>query len=275
MKPIYGLLAALLLLLMACTADEPAEPARDTPPPAAETAQAPPPATAPPANEGPADPVEESAALDAETEAADDVELALADPEETADAPASSQFVEGEHYRVLMPAQPTSSSPDQVEVAEVFWYGCPHCFTFEPYLENWRENLPSWVNFVRIPAVWNDQVRMHARAFYTAEALGKLEEIHGPLFREIHVNNNPLPSEDALASFFAAHGVDEETFHETFRSFAVETSLRRADTLNRRYQVQSVPVIVVNGKYVTDGEMAGGYEALLAIVDELAASEHE
>lgn len=276
MKAIYLLTAALLLPLMACTADEP-EPPADPAPPAAETAQAPAdtPAPAPPADEQPADPVEESAALDSEADAPDDVELALADPEEAPGAPASSRFVEGEHYRALMPAQPTSSSPDQVEVAEVFWFGCPHCYAFEPYLQRWLEDAPSWLSFVRIPAVWDEGLRLHARAFYTAEALGKLEEIVTPLFREIHVNNNPLASEDALAEFFAAHGVDEETFRDVFDSFSVDMSLRRADTLNRRYQVQSVPVIVVNGRYVTDGEMAGGYEELLAIVAELATAERE
>ncbi|MBA3563025.1 MAG: thiol:disulfide interchange protein DsbA/DsbL [Gammaproteobacteria bacterium] len=278
MKPIYALLATLMLPLLACTADEPATPVEDTADPATE---APPPGETPErgevpaAGERPPDPVEESAALDAETEAGDDVELALADPAEATDGPASSRFVADEHYRVLMPTQPTSSSPDQVEVAEVFWYGCPHCYTFEPFLAEWRQDLPSSVNFVRIPAVWNDQVRMHARAFYTAEALGKLEEIHTPMFREMHVNNNPLATEDALAGFFAEHGVEEDTFRETFRSFAVETKLRRADTLNRRYRVQSVPVVVVNGKYVSDADMVGGYEELLVLVDELAASENE
>ncbi|CAN5141473.1 hypothetical protein BH24PSE2_BH24PSE2_05050 [soil metagenome] len=278
MKSLYVLLASLLLL--ACSAEEPAAgpdtigPAPETtaPPAAAEPAAA---EEAAPAKEPAPAPVEESAALDAETETDDEVELALADPaEESAEQPASSQFKPKEHYRVLVPAQPTSSSPDQVEVAEVFWYGCPHCYSFEPYLEKWRSDLPSYVNFVRIPAVWHDRARMHARAFYTAEALDKIEEIHAPLFREIHINNNPLATEDALADFFAKHGVDEEAFRDTFRSFAVETKLRRADTLNRRYGVQSVPVVVVNGKYVSDAEMVGGFDQLLTLVDELAASEN-
>jgi thiol:disulfide interchange protein DsbA len=76
----------------------------------------------------------------------------------------NSEFVLGTHYQRLSPTQPTSSSPDQVEVAEIFWYGCPHCYTFDPYLENWKETLAEDVNFIRIPAVWNNVLQTHAKS---------------------------------------------------------------------------------------------------------------
>jgi thiol:disulfide interchange protein DsbA len=199
-------------------------------------------------------------------------ELVATDP---AGAPTTGRFELGVHYLRLSPTQPTSSSPDKIEVAEVFWYGCPHCFNFDPLLETWRQTAPEYVSFVRVPAVWNPLLQLHARAFYTAEALGKGEEMHGEFFRAIHERNNFLDSEDKLREFFGQFGVDAATFDSTFTSFAVQTKLQRADELSRRYRIQSVPTIIVNGKYTTDGGQAGSYEDLLALVDELAAVERQ
>jgi thiol:disulfide interchange protein DsbA len=187
--------------------------------------------------------------------------------------PTSERFELGSNYVRLSPTQPTSSSPTQVEVAEVFWYGCPHCYRFDAYLKRWNADKPTYIHFLRIPAVWNPVLRLHARAFYTAEALGKGDAMHDAFFQEIHENGNPLDSEDKLAEFFARFGVDAQTFQETFDSYAVQEKLQQADELNRRYRIESVPSLVVNGKYVTSGGMVGSYEELLELVDELAASE--
>jgi len=194
--------------------------------------------------------------------------LAQADP-----APASGRFQLGTHYERLPAAQGTSSSPDLVEVAEIFWYGCPHCYTFDPYLENWREDLPEDVNFVRIPAVWNALLQIHARAFYAAEALGLSDELHTEIFREIHINRNFLDSQDALADFFVAHGVEADAFDAAFESFSVNTKMNRADELSRRYRIASVPTVIINGKYTSDAGMAGSYEELMELIDELVAME--
>jgi thiol:disulfide interchange protein DsbA len=189
-------------------------------------------------------------------------------------SPTSGRFQLGTHYNRLSPTQPTSSSPEQVEVAEIFWYGCPHCFAFDPFVKAWVAKKPEYASFVRVPAVWNPLLRLHARAFYTAEALGKGNEMHDALFREIHENHNMLDTEDKLRDFFGKFGVDAAAFKGAFDSFAVHAKLQRADELNRRYKISSVPTIVVNGKYTTDGSMAGGYDELFALVDELAAAEH-
>jgi thiol:disulfide interchange protein DsbA len=214
--------------------------------------------------------LEAAAAAEAAAQAAAAVPAAAGDDA----APVlSMRFQLGTHYRRLSPTQPTSSSPEQVEVAEVFWYGCPHCRTFDPYLQSWQTRKAEYVNFVRIPAVWNPLVRLHARAFYTAEALGKSAEMHDAFFTEMHVNGNSLESEAKLQAFFAGFGVDPAAFKTAFDSFDVHRMVQRADELSRRYEIASVPTIVVNGKYVTDGGMAGGYEPLLELVDELAATE--
>jgi len=189
-------------------------------------------------------------------------------------SPTSARFQLGKHYTRLSPTQPTSSSPDKVEVTEVFWYGCPHCFAFDPYLKAWLAKKPEYVSFQRVPVVWSELAKIHARAFYCEEALGKTAEIHDALFREIHDNKDPLDSEDKLQAFFGKFGVDAATFKTTFDSFSVHAKLERADELNRRYRVARVPTIVVNGKYTTDLDMAGGYDELFALIGELAASEH-
>lgn len=189
--------------------------------------------------------------------------------------PTSGRFKEGTHYRKVVPAQPTTVPPGKVEVIEVFWYGCGHCFALDPAIETWRrQTKPAYVEFRRVPAMWNDTLRMHARLYYATEALGKLEELHTEIFRQIHVNGDPLNTLEKMQAFFGRHGVSPEDFKKAFASFAVESKLQRADFLNRRFQINSVPTVVVNGKYVTDQQMAGGERELFEVIDELAAHEH-
>ena len=187
----------------------------------------------------------------------------------------SSKFAAGTHYQVLVPAQPTSAGPGKVEVVEVFWYGCGHCYELDPAIESWRtKGKPPYVQFSRIPAMWNESTRLQARVFYTAEALGKLDELHSLIFREVHVNGDPLNSVRSIAAFFKKHGVSAEDFEKTFSGFAVEAKLQRAQFLNQRYRVDSVPVMVVNGKYTTGVGTAGSERNLFTLIDELAAHEH-
>jgi thiol:disulfide interchange protein DsbA len=189
--------------------------------------------------------------------------------------PTASAFNEGTHYQVLVPTQPTSAASGQIEVVEIFWYGCPHCFALDPKLETWRQkDKPSYVSFQRIPATWNAATLFHGRLFYAAELLGKLEELHTPMFREINLNGNMLNTMDKGKAFFAAHGVGKADFDKVFASFGLESKLQNASMLNKRYRVQGVPFFVVNGKYTTDVSSAGGEEQLIQLLNELAAREH-
>jgi thiol:disulfide interchange protein DsbA len=193
----------------------------------------------------------------------------------TSAASGESKFVAGSQYQVLEPAQPmVGEQHGQVEVAEIFMFGCPHCAAFEPLLQNWRKSAPSYVSFVRVPAVWNPIAELHARAYYTAEALGKTAEIDGPFFNEIHVKHNMLDSVDKLATFFAQFGVDDKTFRAKFSSFEIDAKVSRATDLVKRYKVPGTPAIVIDGKYLTNGTMAGTYEMWFEIIDYLAAQEH-
>ena len=207
----------------------------------------------------------------------DEPPLRIAQAPETAApaAPATAlAFEEGVHYRLLTPTQPTSTSPDKVEVIEIFSYGCPHCFSFDPYVKFWVENnKPAKVEFTRIAPRFRPEWTVYARAYYTAEVLGVVDQLHSEIFNEIHVNRNYLQTEDAMAAFFAEHGVDEPAFRETYNSYAVNTRLRKASVLAGRYRASSVPTVVVNGKYTTGPELTGGYEGLMQVMDYLARKE--
>jgi thiol:disulfide interchange protein DsbA len=183
------------------------------------------------------------------------------------------QFSEGQHFTMLTTAQGTSSAPDVIEVAEVFWYGCPHCFNFDPYLKKWAPELPDDVRFIRLPVMWNPTNQIHARIFYTAEALNKLDVMHDAIFKEMHANRKPLTSEDDIRNFFSRFDVSEEEFNSTFRSFGVESKLKRAKNLTQRYRVQSVPLLVINGKYLTTGPGVKNFDDMLAVAEELIERE--
>ena len=173
------------------------------------------------------------------------------------------QYSEGQHYKRLVPTQPTVGGSDKIEVAEFFWYGCNHCFDFEPYINRWAEDVPDGSRFVRVHTMWNPLVRTHAQLFYTEEVLannGKLEDRDGfrnAVFLEIHRRGNLLNSESAIFEVFDRFGVAEADFKSTWGSFEVAQKMRVADDLARRYGVSSVPMVVVNGKYRTSAGDAG------------------
>ena len=191
-----------------------------------------------------------------------------------ASAPAS-RFAVGTHYQVLVPAQPTNVAPGKVEVVEVFWYGCTQCHDLETAIESWRgKGKAAYVEFLRVPAMWNESTRMYARVFYTAEVLGKLDELHSLIFREVQSGADPLNTVARIETFFKRHGVGADEFNKTFTGFDVEAKLQRAEFLNQRYRVDSAPLVVVNGKYTTSVSSAGGERNLFALINELAAHEH-
>ena len=175
-------------------------------------------------------------------------------------------------YDIVKPAQPTSD-PDKIEVMEFFWYGCPHCFHFEPELNAWIKTKPASVNFVRQPAVFNEHWAAHAKAFFTAETLGVLDKIHADLYDAIQNKKEELESEDDLAKFFKAHGVAEEDFHKAYKSFAVDSKMRQANNLAPKYGITGTPSIVVNGKYLVSPGKAKSFPRMLEITNWLIKKE--
>ena len=219
--------------------------------------------------------VEESAA---ETDDTGDEEIVLA----RADAPAANvtwKYKEGQHYQRLVPTQPTTGGADKIEVAEFFWYGCPHCYDLEPTINRWAADIPPGVRFVKIPVTWNDLVRLHGQLYYTEEILvrnGKIKDAEGfrnAVFEEYHRRGNRLLNEQAIFRLFQRFGVSQEDFDKTWNSFEVSQKMRIAADLARRYSISSVPAIVVNGKYRTGASEAGSYPKLIELIDELIARE--
>jgi thiol:disulfide interchange protein DsbA len=181
--------------------------------------------------------------------------------------------VEGVNYKLLKPPVPTNVAPGKVEVVEVFWYACGHCYLLEPKIEAWeRKGKPANVQVVRMPAVWNEQLKTHARLFYTIEVLGK-PELNTEAFREINVRGNRLDTPEKIEAFFTSRGVSKADYQKTFSGFAVESKLARAADLNKRYRIASTPTVVINGRYVTDVAMAGGEEKLFELINTLASRE--
>jgi thiol:disulfide interchange protein DsbA len=185
----------------------------------------------------------------------------------------AATYTEGQQYELVTPPQPTSVSKDKVEVVELFWYGCPHCFRLEPYVQRWLKHKPANVEFVRMPGVFRPSWEIHARAYYTAEILGVVDKIHRPMFDAIHEQRRPMNTEAAIMALFKEHGVSEQDFKRVFHSFAVETKLRRARDMGRRYGAQGVPTIIVNGKYRTGAQEAGGNSHVFQVVDYLVKKE--
>jgi thiol:disulfide interchange protein DsbA len=185
----------------------------------------------------------------------------------------AADLTEGVQYKSLRPAVPTNVAPGKVEVVEVFWYACGHCYLLEPKLAAWeKKGKPANVQLVRMPAMWNEVLKTHARLFYTIEVLGK-PQLHDEAFREINVRGNRLETPEKIEAFLTSRGVSKADFQKTFTGFAVESKLARAADLNKRYRITSTPTVVVNGKYVTDASMAGSEDKLFEVITALAARE--
>lgn len=184
----------------------------------------------------------------------------------------AANYKEGIHYIKLDDPQPTTTG-DKVEILEFFWYGCPHCFRFEPFVERMLKRLPDNAEFVRVPAIFRPSWEPHARAYYTSILLGVHDKVHKPMFNAMHLEKRPLETDEQIMNFFADFGVDKEKFIKTFRSFAVETRIRRAKTVVERYGIDGVPAVAVNGKYLVTGRTAGGNAQMLKVINYLVELE--
>jgi thiol:disulfide interchange protein DsbA len=209
--------------------------------------------------------------------------IAAATPSASAQPAGPTIWQPGVNYTLIVPAQPTSVPAGQIEVLEFFWYACPHCYDLDPLVEAWRKTKPAYVTFTRVPVTWSPGHRDLARLFYTLQTLGKLDQLHSDVFKEIHVNGNPLVVQDGdeaetermQTAFVKKEGISEDAFKKAYHSFAVDADLQKADALVQRYRIDGVPTFVVNGKYLTDARLAGSHERLMALVGDLVALEHK
>ncbi|MGB5261172.1 MAG: thiol:disulfide interchange protein DsbA/DsbL [Gammaproteobacteria bacterium] len=186
----------------------------------------------------------------------------------------AADYMEGGEYLKLENPQPTASK-EKIEVVELFWYGCPHCYRLEPYLKDWSANMPEDVQFIRLPAILGPGWELLAKAWFTAELLGVTDKTHTALFEEIHVRKKRINSEEDLRELFVKHGVSPEDFDKTFRSFAVAIKLNNARLMTRRYAITGVPTVIINGKYSTSASIAGGNAELVSVMNYLIGQERK
>ncbi|MBF0471283.1 MAG: thiol:disulfide interchange protein DsbA/DsbL [Gammaproteobacteria bacterium] len=188
---------------------------------------------------------------------------------------AETRYEEGKDYHRIMPPLPAGGE-GKVEVVAMFWYGCPHCFRFDPDVKTWLGKVPDYVDFKQMPAIFNNpDWHLHATAFYTIDALGMMDTIHQPLFDAMHVQRKQFKTRESLQTFFEGFGVSAADFDKAFNSFAVKTRVNRAADISAKSGITGVPVMLVNGKYRIDGPTAGSYERLLQIVSYLVEQEHQ
>lgn len=181
-----------------------------------------------------------------------------------ADGAAPEKYQAGVHYTVL-DAPVRTADASKIEVTEVFWYGCGHCYHFEPLIQPWKKSLAEDVAFVQSPAMWNGAMELHARAFYVAKALGVSEQMHMPIFEAMNVQGKRLSSEAEIKDLFVANGVDAEKFSKAFGSFGVTGQVRQADARARSYRITGTPELVVEGKYRVSAKEAGGQPQMLEV----------
>lgn len=175
---------------------------------------------------------------------------------------------EGKHYvRLQTPAPVTLSGPTKkIEVVEFFWYGCPHCFSFEPTIEAWAKRLPADVQFRQLPFAFIGPVE-HQKLFYALEEIGQREALQRRIFNAIHVENRRINSEADILAFVTANGVDAAKFTEAWKSFGVNNKLSRGKQLSNAYKIDGVPAIGVQGRFYTAPSLAGGSERAVAVAD--------
>jgi protein dithiol oxidoreductase (disulfide-forming) len=180
---------------------------------------------------------------------------------------------EGTDYKVVANPQPTEAPAGKVEVLELFWYGCPHCYHLEADLTTWLAHKPDYIVFRRMPAVLGSNWALDGQAFYAAELLGVLDRIHAPLFKALHQEHLHLSDENSLADWFVTQGVNRDEFLKAMHSFVVDMKVRRAGQIDQAFGIDGVPAFVINGKYTTSPGMTAGNEKAFQVVDYLAARE--
>jgi thiol:disulfide interchange protein DsbA len=166
----------------------------------------------------------------------------------------AADYLEGIEYVRLPQAQPIETGK-KIEVREVFWYGCPHCYHLEPLLNQWLKTKPGNVGFVRMPGIMSPNWEPLGRAYYALQALGMDEKLHTALFAAIHEKNENLNDEASIADFVARHGVDKAKFVQAYHSFSVDAEIKNAIQVEQRYGVDSVPTFIIDGKFRTNAGM--------------------
>jgi len=184
---------------------------------------------------------------------------------------AATQVVAGKDYIALQTPMPVSV-PGKVEVIEFFGYWCPHCMAFEPKLESWAKTLPADVIFRGIPVAWQAGQIPYQKLYYALEAMGVKNDVHLKIFKALQEQRLRLDDEADLAAFATAIGVDKAKLDDGLNAFSLDSKIRVAGQQTKSYEIEGVPSMVINGKYVTSPEMAKGVDQVLKVVEALIQS---
>jgi len=186
----------------------------------------------------------------------------------SAQIPASQKPVRaGIDYRLIAP-QPVPSS-NSIEVIDFFWYGCPYCNSLQPALERWISRKPADVTVRRIPAVLRDSWAPHARVFYTLEALGEVDRLHQRAYTSYHVEELAMSRAEAMSEWAVRNGIARERWDTTYNSAAVQRKVEEAIELTRAYNVTGTPALVVDGRYLTSGNLSETLDGMIQILEGL------
>ena len=158
-------------------------------------------------------------------------------------------------------------------IYEFFWYGCPHCYNLEPTMERIEADLDKDTKIVKLPVALRDSWIPHAKLYYALQQMGKIDEVHNLIFEEIHLEDNRLNTEQQMVDFLGKHGIDTNKFMEKYNSFGTEARIKKASNLAKKYQINSVPTIIVNGKYLTSGSYVSSYDELYSVINLLIERE--
>lgn len=164
----------------------------------------------------------------------------------------AEEFEAGKDYQVLK--NPEVIEGNKIIVREFFWYGCPHCYKLEPFMHQWALNKPADVAFLRTPGAMNPLWEQNARGFYAAQLMGFEAKTHQAMFDAIQKDGQKLFDKASIGQWYASQGVDINKFNELYSSFAVNTKIARSNDAARRYQVLGAPAVIVDGKYMVQGE---------------------
>ena len=158
-------------------------------------------------------------------------------------------------------------------IYEFFWYGCPHCYNLEPTMDRIEADLEKDTKVVKLPVALRDSWIPHAKLYYALKQMDKIDQVHNLIFEEIHLEDNRLNTEQQMIDFLGKHGVDTDKFIEKYNSFDTEARIKKASNLAKKYQIDSVPTIIINGKFLTSGSYVSSYDELYSVVNLLVERE--
>ena len=184
-------------------------------------------------------------------------------------APAGAQLVEGQDYLTIGP-YPVEPG-EQVEVIEFFFYGCDTCYRLEPVLQEWVNRWGSQIDFRLIPALRRTAWVPLSDLFFTLYSLGVLPQLHDRVYVAIHEQGRRLSSRSEQVRWMSEQGVDATAFESALDSDATVTATRQARDATIAYGIRVTPSIVVDGRYLTTGDMIGKASRVSQVLDQLLA----